>query len=81
MHASCHSVKTQAMSVLNHAGICLSYNATWIYLTKLIEEADYMGQLKEGQWLWIYDNLNLHQTIRHERQGMNVYILEGLGIG
>lgn len=69
---------TQAMSVLNHAGISLSYNTTWMYLTKLIAEADYMGQLKQGQWLWIYDNLNLHQTIRHERQGMNVYIRESI---
>ena len=40
--------------------------------TKLIVEADYMGQLKQGQWLWICNNLNLHQTIRHERQGVAI---------
>ena len=60
---------TQAMAVLNHAGISLSYDMTWIYLKKLIEQANYTGQVKQGRWLWVYDNFNMHQTIRHERQG------------
>ena len=22
-----------------------------------------------GRWLWVYDNVNLHQKVRHEREG------------
>ena len=61
----------QAMAVLNHAGICLSYEMTWIDLKKLIEEANYTGRVKQGRWLWVYD-FNMHQTIRHERQGISM---------
>ena len=61
------------MAVLNHAGVCLSYAATWNYLEQLIECIDYMGQLRQGHWLWIYDNFNIHQAIRHERQGKNLF--------
>ena len=59
----------QAIAALNHGGICLSYDMTWTYLKRLSEEADYQGQVKEGHWLWVYDNFNYHQTTRHERQG------------
>lgn len=53
MYMYIYSVVTppQAMAVLNHVGIFLSYNATWVYLRKLTEEADYMGQVKQGRWL------------------------------
>ena len=64
---------TQAIAALNHGGVCLSYDMTWLYLKKMVDEADYLGQVKKGHWLWIYDNFNLHQIIRHERQGIYMY--------
>ena len=59
-----------ALTVLNHAGIFLSYNATLMYMKRLVDQADYPAQVKQGRWLWVYDNFNMHQTIRHERQGI-----------
>ena len=59
----------QAMTVLNHAGICLSYMATWDYLRQLTVEAKYLEAIRDGHWLWVYDNLNIHQSVRHEREG------------
>lgn len=41
---------------------------TWAYLKRLSEEADYVGQVKEGHWLWVYDNFNYHQTTHHENK-------------
>ena len=29
--------------------------------------------IKSGRWIWVYDNLNLQQSIRHEREGI-IYI-------
>ena len=65
----------QAMSVLNHAGVCLSYDATLIHMKNMVDKEDYMTQVQQGRWLWVYDNFNMHQAIRHERQGMynNLY--------
>ena len=45
-------------------------NLTWSHLLKLTDEAQYTQQVQTGHWLWIYDNLNLHQVVRHEREGM-----------
>ena len=59
----------QITTVLNHAGLCTSYATTWKYLKQLTQESMYLESIKEGCWLWIYDNLNLHQKVRHERQG------------
>ena len=25
--------------------------------------------VREGHWIWVYDNLNMHQRVRHERTG------------
>ena len=61
----------QAITVLNHAGICLSYNAIWNYFRQLVRENRFLEVVKEGEWMWVYDNLNIHQRVRHERQGMN----------
>ena len=59
----------QAMRVLNHAGVCLSYDGTWQHLLKLTEKARYPEIVQEGHWIWMYDNLNFLQKIRHERSG------------
>ena len=58
------------MTVLNHAGMCMSYDMSWVHLKRLTEEAAYMECVKQGRWLWVYDNFNIHQTIQHERQGI-----------
>lgn len=59
----------QIMTVLNHAGLCTSYATAWKYLKQLTQESMYLEIIRERFWLWIYDNLNLHQKVRHERQG------------
>ena len=59
----------KAITVLSHAGICLSYTTTWKYLLQLTEEAQYTEQVRSGHWLWVFDYVNLHQKVRHERQG------------
>ena len=53
--------------------VSMSYNKTWEYLKKLSNEAYYKYQVKEGNWIWVYDKFNLHQRIRHEREG-KVYL-------
>ena len=53
-------VFSQAMTVLNHAGVCLSYDATWLHMSRLVEQEDYHSQLQQGRWLWVYDNFNMH---------------------
>jgi len=47
----------------------MSYNHTWGYLKQLTEEAHYTEQIKQGRWLWVFDNFNMYHTIGHERQG------------
>ena len=49
---------------------CLSYDATWQCLRQLIHEAGYLDMIREGHWIWIYDNLNFSQKVRHERSGL-----------
>ena len=68
-HAVTH---IQAVTTLNHAGICMSYVQTWAYLRQLSSEARYLDVVKSGNWIWVYDNLNVHKAVRHERQGMRV---------
>ena len=63
----------QAMTVLNHAGVCLSYDATLIHMKKMVDKEDYITQVRQGRWLWVYDNFNIHQAIRHERKGIFVF--------
>ena len=46
---------------MNHAGLSMSYTKTWEYLKKLSNEAHYKDQVKEGNWIWVYDNFNLHE--------------------
>ena len=58
------------MAILNHAGVCLSYRNTWRYLKLLTQEANFLQRVQSGKWVWVYDNLNIHQKVRHERQGM-----------
>ena len=55
--------------MLSHAGVCMSCMSTWAYLNKLTMDAKYKEQVQEGHWIWVYDNLNLHQVVRHEREG------------
>ena len=39
---------------------------------KLTHDAKYTECVQQGHWIWIYDNLNVNQTVRHERQGTTV---------
>ena len=64
-----HKHIIQIITVLNHAGLCTSYSTTWKYLKQLTQESRYLEIIREGYWLWVYDNLNLHQKVHHERQG------------
>ena len=48
----------------------MSYTATWDYLQQLTIDANYLEVITTGHWLWIYDTLNIHLTVRHERKGM-----------
>lgn len=40
----------------NHAGVCLSYDMTWEYVQHLTQKANFQTVVKEGPWLWVYDN-------------------------
>ena len=51
------------MTLLNHAGVCMSYTAT------LPQQANLLSKIQGGHWIWAYDNLNIHRSTRHERQG------------
>lgn len=55
--------------IMNHAGICVSYVTTWKYLKQLTDQARYTELVREGHWLWVFDNVNMHQKVRHEREG------------
>ncbi len=37
--------------------------------TTLTAEARYLGIVREGHWQWVYDNINMYQRVRHEREG------------
>ena len=62
-------VHFQAMTLLNHAGVCMSYSATWEHLLDLTQQANLLSKIQSGHWILAYDNLNVHCSIRHERQG------------
>ena len=66
--------KTTSFFSLGHKGVkpwwCLSYDATWQCLRQLTYEAGYLDMVRNGHWIWIYDNLNFNQTVRHERSGL-----------
>ena len=57
------------MTVLNQAGVCVSYSTAWRYLIQLTSEAMYDRAIRAGKWLWVFDNVNFQQRVRHERQG------------
>ena len=59
----------QVITFLNHAGLSSSYYSTWEHLKRLTDEARFLQLIKIDHWLWIYDNLNFYQTVRHEREG------------
>lgn len=76
IHCNNYTLKTlqfrahvQAITVLNLAGLCVSYTSVWKYLSQLTTQAQFLDIIREGHWLWVFDNLNVHQCIRHERQG------------
>ena len=50
-------------------GVCVSYVTAWKYLRQLTLEARYLEVVRHGHWLWVYDNLNLLRSVRHEREG------------
>lgn len=48
-------------------GMCMSYGSTWGYLKHLTQEANYLQRVYD---LEPCGNLNIHQKIPHEREGM-----------
>ena len=36
---------------------------------QLTAEANYLEAVKVGRRLWVYDNLNMHQTVHHKQEG------------
>lgn len=52
----------------------MSYTSTWAHLMTFTQEAKYTEQVQRGHWMWVYDNLNRHQQVRHEREGYHVPI-------
>ena len=54
---------------MNHGGVCASYVCAWKYLRQLTVEARYQELIQTGHWLWNFDNVNLQQRVRHEREG------------
>ncbi len=57
------------ITVLNHAGVCVSYTTTWKFLKQLTIEARYLDIVRGGHWMWAYDNLNFNHRVRHQRDG------------
>ena len=58
----------QAMTLLIHAGVCMSYTATWDHLLALTQQANLVSKIQSGHWICAYD-INIHRSTRHERQG------------
>lgn len=59
----------QVITVLSHAGLRVSYTSVWKYIKQLTTEAKFLEIVREGNWLWVYDNLNVYQQKRHEQEG------------
>ena len=53
----------------------MSYQGTWQYLKQLTAEAEYLKVVRTGHWLWVYDNINVHQKVRHEREGRSIHFM------
>ena len=47
--------------------------SAWQHLRRLASGAHYLEVVRSGHWIWIYDNMNLHQGVRHEREGKYAY--------
>ena len=69
LHHNVSSTIHQMFNVLNHAGVCVLYQAAWDYLRQLTAEAGYQVAVTVGHWLWVYDNPNINQPVCHEREG------------
>ena len=44
-------------------------------LKKLTAEAMYIEAIRKDHWLWVYDNFNMHERVRHEREGTHMLIM------
>ena len=63
-------------------GVSVSYSGAWKYLKQLTNESMYTEAVRSGHWLWVYDNLNIHKSVRHEREGiinLGKLIVYGMG--
>lgn len=58
--------------MLNHAGVSVSYQTAWKYLRQVTAEARYQEIICSGHWQWVFDNLNIYQPVRHEREGATI---------
>ena len=45
---------------------------SWNYLLQLTAEAQYDALVRSGFWVWIFDNVNLQEKVRHEREGKSL---------
>ena len=68
------NILKQAITVLNHAGVCMSYDRTWYYLQRLTNEARYLEIVKQDHWTWAYNNINIYMQACHERKGFFNFI-------
>ena len=57
------------MTLLIHAGVCMSYTATWDHLLALTQQANLVSEIQSDHWKWAYDKVNIHRSTRHGRQG------------
>ena len=48
----------------------MSYTGTRRHLKHLTQEANVLQRVQSGKWVWVYNNLNIHQKVRHECQGI-----------
>ena len=59
----------------NHAGVCLSFDATWNHLKNMVQQFHFLARAKQGHWIWIYDNFNINLTVRHEPMSEKVSLV------
>jgi len=53
--------------MLNHAGVCLSYDSTWLYLKRLTDEARYLQVVNPLSAIGVYIRLT-NTSVQRERR-------------
>lgn len=60
------AVHKQLIASLNHLGISLSYNQIMEWVKRLARETAKDSNLKKGEWILVFDNVNFQRKVRHE---------------